>query len=180
MDPPRPRRRPALALRRIPVLPVFAAVSFTAVLILLFIVARLSAEVIHGKKDPYRYEFGGRGVAPLLGEDRLFDVGVSVFAHKPINVTARPECSEKAEADWLSKHYRQLGGLANMTREELELAQLAKDARAIHWSRNPTECMLRYVPATEELWSGVIARNLTLRKKHVHASVDLDIPIEFL
>lgn len=181
MDSPRAPRRAAVSLPRVSVLPVFAALSFTAVLVLLAIIGRLSVEVMHGKKDPHRYEFGEQGVPPLVGEDTLFDIGVSVFAYKPINETARPECTARADLEWDELYYgTRFRAPANLTDAQKELIQLAKDVDSVQRWPPHSRCSLLYVPETEELWSGVVARNLTLSDKRVHASFEVNIPTEFL
>lgn len=189
MDTPRRQRRSPLGILCLPrpgVLPVFAALSFAAVLVLLTMVSRLHLELLRSRTDPYHHEYAGQGVHPLLGTGsaggRKFDVGVSVFAFKPINVTARPECAPLADARWIADYSGpQLRRVSpDGSEAERELIHLAKQVNMVHPERSASACNLLYVPETEELWSGIVAHNMTHRDKHLRAFFDVDIPTQFL
>lgn len=145
-------------------------------------VSRLHLELLQSKNDPYHHEYAGLGVEPLLGDYRMFDVGVSVFAFKPINVTARPECAPLADARWIANYSGpQLRRVSpDGSEAERELIHLAKQVNMVHPERSASACNLLYVPETEELWSGTVAHNMTHSDKHLRAFFDVDIPAQFL
>lgn len=200
MDPPRSERQPAaLALaavvRRVRALPMFVVLSFTGVLVVIGLVGRLAFEFAQGMRDPHRHMFGQDGVRPLLGKDRVFDVGVSIFALRPFNETARPECSAEAESDWYERFFDRVYGRhrerpgedatdsdEDMTDSDRLYHATARESfnRGNAWNLPPTPCAMRYVPETAELWSGVVARNLTIANRTAEATIDLDVPTEFL
>lgn len=148
-------------------------------------VGKLNFEGARSKNDPHRNALVNYGVRPLFDEELVYDVGVSVFAKTPINETKWPECSAEAERKWHDKWLddttpKMCPGQeeANVTAEDQELYDLAYGSRYLYFK--PSECFLRHVPETKELWSGVVARNLTLENGSVNAAVDLEIPTELL
>lgn len=184
MDPTRSRRKPFLKLHRVALLAFSSALFFLATLVLLGIVGKLGFEVVQGKKDPHRFAFGPYGVQPLLDEHRLFDVGVSVFAQTPINEDKWPECSAIGEAEWMREFLdRDIWPVERQNHTEereyfYSLGEAVRYRQDIHG--RVTLCHMLHVPETQELWSGVVARNLTLRNGSVDATIDLDVPTEFL
>lgn len=179
MDQLRSRPQPPLTflrLRHDTAMPFFAVLCFVGALFLLSTVGRLAVELVRGTRDPHRHLFGKRGVRPLFDEDLVFDIGISVFAQKPIDEERWPECSAAGEADW----YRDLYEVELQSEEEIQLRQFPAYSGLPTGEGGPTSWQIKHVPETEEIWSGVVANNLTLRNSAVKATVDLDIPVEFL
>lgn len=175
-----------LRLRHDSAAPFFAGLCFLGVLFVLGTVGKLAVELVRGTRDPHRHLFGKSGVEPLFDENLVFDVGISVFAEKPIDEEKWPECSALSEAEWFRDLFEESG--EPESEEETWLRQVAAaysqrlrgaagPVGPLMW---PSSCQILHVPETEELWSGIVANNLTIRNSSLTAEVDLDIPVEFL
>lgn len=158
--------RPLLRFSRVAALPVFATLLFVTTLLLLGLAGKLGSELVQAKNDPHRKFFGSEGVQALIDDERVFNVGVSIFAKKPVDEVKWPECSVEAELEWNDKFWaKRLGGEPdNMTAAENSLYKLAiekRDQPQRGWRHEESPCTMLHVPETEELWSGIVARNIT-------------------
>lgn len=143
--------------RRIPYLAIFAALACIGMLVFLGATVWLGLFWVRVHSSPHHEMVSEYGYPPLLSETTEFDVGVSVFAVRLPNATVYPECSYKTRGVW------------------------ERTARRTHlFSGWHPPCDVHRVPDTEELWSGIIARNLTLASRGVDADIEFDIPTEYL
>lgn len=170
----RPLRLPRL---QIPFLPIFAGLSFAGLVVALGALIWLAFEWGRVAADPYwpLYESSRSvtGVRPLIDEGVPFDVGLSVFAIKPDPANAterRPGCSFRERAEW---RQRQSG---SAKADEPHSGPWVNDPKL----RNRTPCDYHYVPETEELWGGIVARNLRLSDQGAETDIAFDIPAESL
>lgn len=168
------RRQPlSLSRLRIPFLPILAGLSCTGLFILLGVIIWLGLEWLRLASNPYQMSStdGIGAVRSLLPEGMEFDIGMSVFAVKVANVTERPECTYEERLRW--KPQGRNGDVSTSFPEETTKQYDSKMGPA-------APCDFLYVPETEELWSGIVARSLTLASKGVEADVAFDIPAESL
>lgn len=168
------RRQPlSLSHLRIPFLPILAGLSCTGLFILLGVVIWLGLEWLRLASNPYQMSSTDSigAVRSLLPEGMEFDIGMSVFAVKAVNVTERPECTYEERLRW--KTQGRNGNVSPSFPEETIKQYDSQMGPA-------APCDYLYVPETEWLWSGIVARSLTLANKRVEADVTFDIPAESL
>lgn len=179
MDAPsRPLRRQPLRLPRvrIPFLLVFAGLSFVGLVVALGVLFYVAFDWIRVVSDPHwlqyeqSYYWKTNGVRSLIHEGVPFNVGLSVFAVKPVNVTERPECTDTERVEW------------NLLQDGHKKAEGRPEDPSLLDPRlsGKPPCDYLYVPKTEDLWSGIVARGLTLADKTSETDVTFDIPMETL
>lgn len=167
---PSPRPRPR-SVRRF-----CAAVGLVLGAVVVYIIFKALRVMTKAAIDPHMAMYeptfmdgtSSAGVRPLIDSDTKFDVVLSVFAKSP---TPPVNETEPGSEEWDT--YMQLHSHWWFQRHPMAPPE---DYRAINMADWIDWVGPLHVPPTEELYSAVVARNLTLQDKLTDVDVDLEIP----
>lgn len=111
-------------------------------------------------------------VEPLIELDTKFDLVATVLLRQPDDVTIPLQ-----EAD-IARRTEELRSVRGMTELDIRSHEMREEATA-RWVGVDVRDVRSY-PKEEMLWSGYIARNVTMRDGPVDTSITFDLPLERL